>query len=105
MRRSQFNAASVTTNDVMRMSGCTHRQIDYWVRMGYVHPDTSNPRERNWPESETRVVMIMVRLGKANITIEKAARVARTVVNSPDRKDVVRIRIGDDLSLVIGGRP
>jgi DNA-binding transcriptional MerR regulator len=105
MRRSS-DTATVTTRDVCRITGLTYRQLDYWARMGYVKPGMANIRERDWQESEVRVAKIMARLIEASIEIKKAARIARAVVDTQgERKDVVRVRIAPDISIVIGGRP
>jgi hypothetical protein len=40
----------VSVTELMSLVGCTYRQIDHWVRMGYVHaigdaePGSGNPR-------------------------------------------------------------
>lgn len=88
----------LTTVDVAVVTGATYRQLDYWVKRGYVQPSevaasgigwsarrpvdrpTSNPgsgRRRMWHPDEAAVAARMVRLLAAGLSVEAAARVAR----------------------------
>ncbi len=68
------------TASVLAGVPATHRQIDYWVRAGYLHPQhvggSGNPRE--WTREELRVVRVMARLVKAGLQPAVAARAARS---------------------------
>lgn len=61
-------------------AGLTARQVDYWTRRGYLHPDTPSPGSghwRNWSTAELTVGRRMARLVKAGLTPAAAHRVAR----------------------------
>lgn len=64
---------------VLRVTGATARQIDYWVRRGYLHPvgqgGTGNAFE--WPQAEVRAATMMKVLTDSGVTPEAAARAAR----------------------------
>ncbi len=57
----------------------TYRQIDHWVRAGYLRPQggigTGNPRE--WTREELRVFRRMARLVNAGLQPAAAAKAAR----------------------------
>ena len=58
----------------------TYRQLDYWTRVGYLHPDNPTPgcgTVRYWPASERRIAATMVRLTAAGIPPRVAHDVAR----------------------------
>ncbi len=65
--------------------GLTYRQLDYWVRKGYLKPDhpewarQGTPRE--WSEREIEVARIMYRLTSAGLSVPVAAEVARGAVD------------------------
>lgn len=61
----------------------TYRQLDHWVRRGYLHPTRLAPlsdggRARwRWPESERWVAVGIARLVRAGMTPEGAEPIAR----------------------------
>lgn len=58
----------------------TYRQLDYWTRVGYLHPTDQSPGSgvpRVWPDDELLVAATMARLVAAGLTPEAAHRVAR----------------------------
>ena len=59
--------------------GISYRQLDFWVRQGYLKPTHGGgsgvPRE--WPEEEVRVAEAMARLVAAGFRPAVAAKVAR----------------------------
>lgn len=60
--------------------GPTYRQLDHWVRRGYLNPGNANAgtgNSRQWPAGELAVARLMYRLTKAGLTLEAAYRVAR----------------------------
>lgn len=67
-----------------RELGITYRKLDWWVRLGYLHPlhlgGSGNTRE--WTRAELDVARIMGRLVAAGLKPEAACRVAR----SPGRR-------------------
>jgi DNA-binding transcriptional MerR regulator len=63
-----------------RELGITYRRLDWWVRLGYLHPlhlgGSGNPRE--WTRAELDVARIMGRLVAAGLSLETAHRIARS---------------------------
>jgi len=62
-------------------TGITYRQLDYWVRKGWLLPGVGAPGHgypRDWPASEIAVARAMIRLIQAGIALETAAAIART---------------------------
>jgi hypothetical protein len=63
--------------------GVTYRQLDYWTRQGYLHPENGGAAAagsgtyRRWPEAELTVARLMGRLTAASIPPDVAAKVAR----------------------------
>lgn len=77
--------------DVIRRTGATYRQLDYWTRRGYLQPVPGNTSglPRAWPRIEVQVAAKMVALIEAGLTAEAAADVARCSVT--EHTDRVRI--------------
>ncbi|MCC5574537.1 MerR family transcriptional regulator [Microtetraspora sp. AC03309] len=89
------------------MTGPTKRQLDFWVRQGYLKPvargGSGHPRE--WPRTEKQVAHLMGRLVAAGFTAAAAADVARvavTVGGDPVNVDVV---LAAGLTLTVDDRP
>lgn len=65
--------------------GVTYRQLDYWVRKGYLTPavvDGSGPgNPRHWTGREHRIVELMLRLMRSGVEVSYAARMARDAVD------------------------
>lgn len=62
------------------MSEPTYRQLDYWVRRGYLHPvgGVGHGNPRDWPLSELRVARAMAVLTEAGLTVKAAHDIARS---------------------------
>ena len=60
-------------------TGLTYRQIDYWVRQGYLRPTGGEGcgYPRDFPADEVRVAVVMARLAAAGMKPADAERVAR----------------------------
>lgn len=60
-------------------AGATYRQLDHWVRLGYLHPlgGRGSGSVRAWPPGELAVADCMARLVAAGLRPEAAHRVAR----------------------------
>lgn len=60
-------------------AGISYRQLDYWVRCGWLHPrqlgGSGNPRD--FSVDEERVLLRMARLVNAGMKPEEAAGLAR----------------------------
>lgn len=79
---------STATDLLLTRAGISYRQLDYWVRQGYIH---DRVRRRNGAEAEHRsigyirdipvqeepVLLLMGRLVNAGFKPETAARIAR----------------------------
>lgn len=79
----------------------TYRQLDYWIRRGWLHPlGTGSGNRRQWPETERRAARIMARCVNAGLTPEAAASVARSVLES-EVDDPVLVDLADGLALLI----
>lgn len=64
--------------EAVERAGITYRQIDFWIRSGYVHVDghgSGNKREVD--DLEASVVRDMAALVRAGFRAEAAAHVAR----------------------------
>ena len=85
------------------LRGVTYRQLDYWVRVGYLHPDHDVPQwratsedyrgtgyARSWPTSEIRVARLMARLVAVGLPPAVAHQVAR---HGGDLGDGIRVVI------------
>ncbi len=64
---------------VVRVSGATARQLDHWVRTGYLRPEGPGGTGNNfhWPAVEVRAAILMKRLVEVGLTPAGAARAAR----------------------------
>lgn len=72
--------APPSTTAVAERLGCSYRQLDHAVRVGYLTPvgageGSGVPRE--WSETEIRVAAVMFELEKAGFRLEVAAAIAR----------------------------
>lgn len=70
----------LSRGEVPEIAGISYRQLDWWVRKGYLYP--TRPAEgsgyrREWPESEVAVAKEMVRLVAAQIPPALAVEIAR----------------------------
>lgn len=85
------------TMDVVKQTGATYRQLDYWTRSGYVTPaqaqtQHADPRPiaekatpgsghtRLWDDAEIAVIFIMVGLTSWGLAPAAAAHAARLLV-------------------------
>ena len=88
---------------IAREAGVTYRQLDYWIRAGYVRPLDPLPgtgTARQWPEEEREVVMTMARLVDAGFTVPAAAVLAREIVECELGGEAMSL-IGDGIILVV----
>lgn len=66
---------------VCQRAGCTYRQLDFWVRCGYLHPAraaTGSGSQRLFTEAEAAVAARLTRLVDAGLLPAAAAKVARS---------------------------
>lgn len=77
--------------DVARSCGVSYRQLDHWIRKGYLHavsydwkdrvvPSGGSGNRRELKEGEMAVLTLMVRLMKAGFEVHSAAIIARRVI-------------------------
>lgn len=76
--------------------GITYRQLDFWVRQGYLHPrhKGGSGNARDFTGEEELVLTRMARLVNAGIRPDVAARAARNVVIDHGTSYV---RLGDNV--------
>lgn len=70
-----------TSVDLMRLTGATYRQVDYWSRVGYLRPPEPTPgsgAQRVFSPTEVQVAYLMVALTNAGVEVGAAALAART---------------------------
>lgn len=80
---------TMRSDTLVEACACTYRQIDYWVRAGYLHPTrggTGSGHWRRWPESEARVAIVMSRLIRCGFAVPDAARIARAFIEQGTRR-------------------
>lgn len=68
------------STNVSPIEGATYRQVDFWVRRGYLRPDDAQPGSgyaRQWSDEELAVGARMARLVAAGLTPAVASKVAR----------------------------
>lgn len=88
---------------VMNEAGISYRQLDMWVRYGYLHPATTTGEafaDRVWPEDEALIAVEMGRLTRAGFTVRSAASIARQHVTEPSASGRYPIELGIDLQFV-----
>lgn len=76
-------ARTVSSATALEQTGATYRQLDYWARVGYVHPLGNGAgcgSRRRWPELELDVAAAMSRLVAAGLSVPVAATAARVLV-------------------------
>lgn len=83
-------------------AGVTYRQLDYWIRQGYLKPIRTGGtgHQHEWPKTELSVARWMGRLVKAGFTPEAAAELARTALT----KDEIELAPGLFLRIDKGAR-
>ena len=72
--------------------GPTYRQLDYWVRVGYLRPAHAEPGSggwRYWSAEECRVANLMARL----VTVGFTPRLAHDVARSNGRLQIEGVAI------------
>ena len=75
----KFPYAELPGSNVPDVPGVTYRQLDFWVRQGYLRPEHAGGSgvARKWPAEEIRVLERMARLVRGGVVPSVAARVAR----------------------------
>jgi DNA-binding transcriptional MerR regulator len=76
----------LTSADITFEAGITYRQLDHWVRRGYLRPEhvgknrygSSSGYSRYWTREELDVARVMGRLTAAGLTPTAAHRIARS---------------------------
>lgn len=61
--------AGLTSEEVAAQAGVSYRQLDYWVRVGWLHPEgkKGSGRQRTWPEAEIDMALAMGALVKYGV--------------------------------------
>ncbi len=76
----------------------TYRQVDNWVRVGYLHPKhgVGSGNRREWTREELRVLRVMARLVKAGLQPAAAAKAARSGALIMELAPGVRLAVSYD---------
>lgn len=76
---------------IAEIDGASYRQLDYWIRQGYLRVEAAGSGVwRTWPAEEIEVARVMARLTRVGIPPAVAERIAR---NGPDLGEGVRVVI------------
>lgn len=88
---TEIEQAPLTLDDMLAGSGASYRQLDHWVRSGYLNPERRPGKdedvergsgyERLWSVRDLRVATIMVRLTKIGLLAHVAADWAAAAVD------------------------
>lgn len=73
-------AGSVETSEMLRQTNAGYRQVDYWVRQGWLqplYPASGSGVRRRWPAAEVAIVRRMVQLVRVGMHPRTAAHCAR----------------------------
>jgi hypothetical protein len=80
---TRATAEEIQSADVVSATGATYRQIDYWVRQGYINPTpringAGSGTPRVWPAEELKVAREMAVLVAVGLLPDAAHRAARS---------------------------
>lgn len=93
----------LSSQQVMAEAGITYRQLDFWVRAGYVQGERLTSRgsgqPRRWTDDERDYVVTLARLVHAGIPLSVAATALATTSTLP-----VEINLGHGVTLRIEAR-
>lgn len=71
----------ITSEQILDHCGITYRQLDYWVRQGYLHPrdrrKEGSGHPRDFSTGELAVAARMARLVDRGFNVKAAATIAR----------------------------
>lgn len=97
---------TASTHEVLRATGATYRQLDYWARLGLLHPTHAggSGNSRRWPHLEQQVAGLMARLVGAGFTVETAARVARNIRSDRSGRPL-RVTLGEGVVVEVDLAP
>jgi MerR HTH family regulatory protein len=80
----------------------TYRQLDFWVRKGYINADSpGSGYTRSFSHRELRVLKAMARLVQAGFPAQKAAELARSAITDVGSAGALRIKLGEGIILDI----
>lgn len=88
--------------DAVEIRGVTYRQLDHWVRRGYLRPDQPAPgsgNAREWSGDELRVAQLMACLKGAGFAPAAAADYARQLLRLATFGPPVRLTIAHGIVL------
>ena len=94
----------MTSEQVCDFAGCTYRQLDFWVRKGHI-PGVDHLRgtgsgiPREWRHREAVFVRALVRLVRAGLKVDVAAKVLAPHAGHVDDVETVTLPGGLTLSL------
>lgn len=81
----RVHADGLTARELVLLADITYRQLDYWCRRGWLHPDAGDGmgQVRAFPPAEVDICQRMAALVKAGLTVQQAAERARTQHDTP----------------------
>jgi hypothetical protein len=94
-----------TATQPIEIPGVTQRQVGFWIKKGYLLPDTPPPGSghvREWPESEIQVAQLMARLVAAGFAPGAAVKHARAALRQQSFGWPVRLTLPRGVVLEIG---
>ena len=72
-----------TSKDVCRMTGCTHRQLQYWEQKGYLHPQLGSRNVRFYDDDAIRFIEKIIQNKKSGKSLGEAYVISdKTIVNT-----------------------
>lgn len=93
-----------STGQVSDKSGATARQLQTWADKGWLLSKAEGSgKPRTWCESDLQRAILLMRFLKAGFTLEKSYKLMTMLRNREDPRKEARIRVGDDLWVIVKG--
>ncbi len=73
------------TKESCRMTGCTHRQLQYWEEKKYLHPILGSRNIRHYTETDLRLIKDLVKQKQQGFTLGEA-RYQQIMHNTPNQE-------------------
>jgi hypothetical protein len=96
---------AVNSEQVALAAGISYRQLDHWVRRGWVRtvgdPHGGSGTSREFTDGEAGTAAVMARLVRAGFLVERAAELARTVPPDLRLAEIWKVELGYGLLLTV----
>lgn len=73
-----------TSKDVCKLTGCTHRQLQYWEQKGYLKPSLGSRNVRYYNESSLQVIEQIIRNKKTGKSLGEAYVLGEQHAHTPE---------------------